>query len=646
MSENSQKIETVQSRSEIVTKNLEGEISLGKKRPNPLTPENMKQAYNNLYDSKIEKVLPTHKYVRFLPTFAELKQLQDMDDLDLIDYPLDRVIIKDGSFYHDPSIGANQITWQYAIVPIDFKSPVNVTEVLDEMVIVDYDSHWVEEAYRTQGLEYDGTPYGKYDRSMPTIVVTTTGAVILPDDDDLICGPDCVKKLRLIDDPAPGPMKWEWYCDCTTTPTDPDPVRACNCNPVSNEHLASGSVCVFDTQHGGGSFEGVEGVMIKTWRKNIMWGWAFKNRTFTDENGCWSTRTYKKKRFGKFKKVTIGIKLKFKNKHIVIRGMNDSKDISGYYNPVKEVREVTAVDLRGINFSYGEAGGGNTPSKRYHAATAMNAFFEFNDFAAQDGIPQIDKIDVLLHPFNLGGASAPMLDQINGNLLSELGQAYGMAQVLNVATKSSLGTIVFPAIAIGWVFAPDITYPITSFSTKSDQIKEIFFHEFAHASHFSKVGENYWKDNIQYVVVNNGYGTAAAPGSGRTAVIEMWAYHYGPTLADRLYGTMHSNTVFGLDNDEARHINLLERRMFASGFIPAGLVHDLIDNNSSPILGSVENPAVTTTDIISGFSHSSFFNRLNASILSPTQLRTPLSSVAPSGVTISQINSLFGSYGF
>ena len=647
-SDNQEKIGDVQNRSEIVTKSLEGEIILGEKKANPLTPENMKQAYNNLYDSKITTLQPTHKYVRFLPTFEEFEVLQDMDDLDLIDYPIDREFISDGSFYHDPSIPTNQVTWQYAIVPVGFISPVRNTEILDEIVLVEYDSHWIEEAYQIKGLAYEGTPYGYFDSLKPTITVTSTGAIIPPDDNPIPCPPGCVRKWRPIDDPAPyGPL-WESYCDCTTTTDpDPDPVSACNCNPVSNQHLASGSVCVFDTQHGGGSWEGVEGVMVKTWRKNIILGWAFKNKAFTDDNGCWSTRTYKKKRWGKFKDVTIGVKLKFKNKHIVIRGMNDAQDISGYYNPVKEVREVKAIDLRGINFSYGEAGGGNTASKRYHAATAMNAFFEYNDFASQDGITQIDKIDVLLHPFDLGGASAPMLDQINGNLLSELGQAYGMAQVMNAVTKSSLGTIVFPAIAVGWVFAPDITYPIASGSTSSDQIKETFFHEYAHASHFFKVGENYWKDNIQYVVVNNGYGTTAAPGSGRTAVIEMWGFHYGPTLADRLYGTMHSNSVSaGLDINQARHINLLERRMFIASFIPAGLVHDLIDNNSSPILGSVENSAVITTDIISGFSHSLFFNRLNSSVLSPTQLRTPLSSVAPSGVTTSQINSLFGSYGF
>jgi len=112
-------------------------------------------------------------------------------------------------------------------------------------------------------------------------------------------------------------------------------------------------------------------------------------------------------------------------------------------------------------------------------------------------------------------------------------------------------------------------------------------------------------------------------------------------LASERYAFIYSKNI------DDRFINLLEGTQFATaaGFIPAGVIHDLIDNNTSPIVGATEHTAVTS-DVISGYSHSTIFGRLNSGVLSPAGIKIPLSGVAPSGVTIGQINGLFGNYGY
>ena len=166
--------------------------------------------------------------------------------------------------------------------------------------------------------------------------------------------------------------------------------------------------------------------------------------------------------------------------------------------------------------------------------------------------------------------------------------------------------------------------------------------EFAHASHFTSVSNSYWAANISYIITNGGYGTLASPGSGRTSVIEMWGWHYGPTLADRRYGLEHSNPVGGAfqSPESERYTSILENTLTVfGGVIPVGLNHDLIDITN----GAMESAG---NDVFGGFTHSGIFGQMNSTIINPAQLKIPLSTVAPSGVTLSQINALFADYGF
>ena len=109
------------------------EICLGGKLENPYKTINIQKACESLYPTRARvPVETTDLYVRFLPAddeeFAALEAL----GLDLVDHPVDYEIIRDGDWYHDPTLPEEAITWQYSLVPKDFDFPDIRYEILDE----------------------------------------------------------------------------------------------------------------------------------------------------------------------------------------------------------------------------------------------------------------------------------------------------------------------------------------------------------------------------------------------------------------------------------------------------------------------------------------------------------------------------------
>lgn len=115
-------------------------IVLGKKLEDPYSVGNVTKALASLYPTKANRVdvAPTDVYVRFLPENED--QYQHLVDLgmDLMDHPLDYQIVRDGDYYHDPEVGEDNITWQYAVLPKDVELPDGIRhEILDECFIPD-----------------------------------------------------------------------------------------------------------------------------------------------------------------------------------------------------------------------------------------------------------------------------------------------------------------------------------------------------------------------------------------------------------------------------------------------------------------------------------------------------------------------------
>lgn len=121
------------------------EIRLGAKVESPFLLRNMQRSVDTLSARsglRSQTVLkPTHLYVRFLPTdTAQYERLVADTTLDFDSYPLDYELTE-GDSYHDPSLPADVITWQYTVVPADYDlKGLGITyEVLDELYILDED---------------------------------------------------------------------------------------------------------------------------------------------------------------------------------------------------------------------------------------------------------------------------------------------------------------------------------------------------------------------------------------------------------------------------------------------------------------------------------------------------------------------------
>lgn len=141
-------------------------IQLGEKLEDPYTVENMTKAVMSLYPTKARvNIQATDLYVKFLP--KDNDQMQTLKDMGLylMDHPMDYRIAREGDYYQDPEVGEEAITWQYSVVPHDFKFPQGIEyEVLDQCYLAendptkagDDDIDWTaveKEAYRITGNE-------------------------------------------------------------------------------------------------------------------------------------------------------------------------------------------------------------------------------------------------------------------------------------------------------------------------------------------------------------------------------------------------------------------------------------------------------------------------------------------------------------
>ena len=128
--------------SENVTNVSHEMIVLGDKLEDPYSIGNIEAAVKSLYPQKAgrSELKPTDMYVRFLPVNEKQYDLLLETGVHLTDHPLDYAIVKDGDYYHDPSLPEGEITWQYAVVPPDYGYPSGIRyEILDRCYIADND---------------------------------------------------------------------------------------------------------------------------------------------------------------------------------------------------------------------------------------------------------------------------------------------------------------------------------------------------------------------------------------------------------------------------------------------------------------------------------------------------------------------------
>ena len=151
-----------------------GLIVLGERLDDPYTVENVNRALRSLYPTRAERVdvTPTDLYVRFLPEDeSDYERLVSLG-VQMMDHPLDYRIVREGDYYHDPSLDDGAITWQYAVVPHDFVFPDDIPyELIDRCYITEHD--------RSKTRSAEGIDWAAVERE--SYRLTGNGALLAPE---------------------------------------------------------------------------------------------------------------------------------------------------------------------------------------------------------------------------------------------------------------------------------------------------------------------------------------------------------------------------------------------------------------------------------------------------------------------------------
>jgi hypothetical protein len=594
---------------------------LGSLRTNPFTTTNMATAYNNLYDSSIQEMPTTDLYVEFHPnSVSDIEKLYATDYV-FYDFPLEYELISLGDYYDEAE--GEEFPTLYAVVPPDFSiSNVSYT-ILANLYLSDSNPRLNAEALRITGNASEITNYTGFD--LEEVADEDMGMIPIQPE----CESGCVAKLRLVSPPNSAPV-WEWYCDCTPPPP------STSCDPYPSERKPSGVFRVEDSQlsnsNNTSSFlpvKDVEVIVKDMWFSSIV--------TSTSASGCWRVGH---KFYGK-----AWIYVRFRNNRCKIRGTGSGiKVLWKWITPLKyKVCSIWGPNYQNIEVNFHNwSTNGSKAHMCWGAATVNNALHDFYISAYQEGInnpPQ--NLNIFVGRNHTSGATT-MAKKMG---LYNFGVAVQVKLVYNhpwMYFFTALPTICFNAATVTLIF-PDVYIGIDF--KQSDRLKELSYHELAHSSHYTKVGNPFWQDLIVAEADAWGHGNANSTDAGRIALCESWAEHIGKTFADKTYGanvsfTTYLNYIYWLEhqrNEETNHI-------------PIGFYHDLIDGiNTSETAGDGywgQTNQGTINDNVSGLTNAQLFSLLNSNITTPLDFKNALnnSSFINGSNTTQKVNNLFNSY--
>ncbi len=574
---------------------------LGPVRINPYSVQNMTQAWNNLYPThQIQSFPPSHLYVKFSPQNDEDYKLLGAIDEMYYDFPLENELLQLGDYY--PQDG-RQYPELWAIVSPDFQSPISNYTVITPLFIPPYNTNLVQEAFRITDNEYSagGDP----------LYIVTDG-----------CCPECPNFPECVTVPRIG-CGDDVNCPVHGGGSGGDPggsgggsggggtIAPCGCPVYSDNRKPGGCIKVKDVEHNN-SFEGVKVVKVIT--KDT---WFTEDETWTDENGCWKIddRYYN----------NMWMWVKFTGPVCQVRGVKNGffSYFAQWSHPMKDylgkIRKNPPYNDIEVKYDIWQ-NKGSQAHMHWAAATVNNAVHDFHSYAGQEGIATPPRLDIFVLEDRQYGSTL-MANYIPGGLQSFIG-----------AFLPSWARRLLPDLSIGVNFK------------NSDRLKELTYHETAHASHFVKAGPQFWIDLVQ--TEENGIlfhgGNPYHQAGGIVDISEAWAYHVGWLFADKHYPDPSRS-----DNWDWK----LERfRNHENGHMPCGVFHDLKDNIPNGIESTRDACSgcgyYVISDWVQDYTTSQMFSLLSSSTKSPStfylKFKTNFGNNDP--VKIQNMDRLFNSY--
>ena len=351
-------------------------------------------------------------------------------------------------------------------------------------------------------------------------------------------------------------------------------------------------------------WEGVEGVKVRT-NRWFKWGHGW-----TNADGDYSVN----KRYER----DIRYSVKFENRSgfkiwNTLIDINTAKhNRGGFLNTKKYSR-------------YGWDRDFGTGDKAWRFCTVNNAVVKYFRYCDQFNIGRPhSNLRIAARSKSDGVGAAPMLRHTWGL------QGFSThSQVANFFLKVNGISFAANALAIITKFMqPDIMINAGySGSNETAEVYETTFHELGHASHMRKAGNSYWVKYINYIITYGSYGNGTGHNVGICALGEAWGYHIGKRLVIEEFGNNNPltplNAFENFDPEEPGNGDDILRRVRSGamvsweGWIPAGLMQDLIDNNADFLRTGFR-------DNVTGYSHQDLFDALDSDVRSPQQFRNRL----------------------
>ena len=453
----------------------EDEIILGDQRNNPYEIHNMLQAYDLLQDYRqnfaVGDVTPTVNtiYYRVLPRdSAELAIISADTTIIYFDYPLDYDIVQWGTYYHDPSLGDTPYTWLYAVVPANHPLPhLNTLEILAEC--------YIPNEPVGNDNQYDELPDWKNGFAMLEYMAYLISGNIDMYDPEVVAIYDDIfaetanRNLR------------------DYQPSSDDRTRNSFWDFITGVH-PEGNFKVKNSFTG--NEEGIKNA--KVFIHNIIKIYCGP----LDSQGHY----YSQKRF----RTHCWYHIRFENYHTLTKIYGGSKFLLG---PVHR--------HLGWHRRYGYSYTLCHDDEAWRYATINNATEKYYDYCQEYNI---------LFPYHMRIWVAGL-----GN--GEWSGSTPLFHKRDVPIQRMLFSIVGPlACLVSFLQVPDMGLFIYQGDDRYETLSvyETVFHELAHASHYEKVGANYWRNYVLHVIANTGYGERPEGlYHGYCGIGEMWGYFAG-----------------------------------------------------------------------------------------------------------------------
>ncbi len=605
------------------------QTELGDLRQNPYTVAEMTAAYNLIHGTNIAALPTTHTYVKFIPTSLEHIDLLEKTDIPLQDYPFEYEVIKEGDYYQQPVDGA--FPQFYGVVETGISISEIPHEIIDPLYLDKSDPILLAQSYFQTGNQnvifteiLNETGLG-----IEEIPTATLNRLPPPPDCDDGCRPVLVTTTNDPgnQDPGPGghdPLEFlVWECDCSPPPPLPTPtLNNCGCPIPANTRIPAGCIQVFDTELSASEEDFTTYLPVRRVKVTMSDRWFSFDQTETDDNGCWSMPD---ERYSGRARMWVT----FVNDRTRIRGSRDTWKFWELFQTVEHYTGRFRGPFNNIEINFDRGDFGSRTRRLWGSGTVNNALHEFHDYTIADGVlPPSDGMDIFLdHDERFGFAIMGTQNELS------IGGGAGVTII-----GSFLGHLFSPFWGIfTWTivksYLPDVTIGYNF--NDSDRLKQLCYHEFAHASQYRFAGHDFWLDLVEAEIRANGHGDQFGEDADFISIVESWAHHLGHTYTDQTYlGANASNQILPW-------LGLLELDINESAnHIPEGLYHDLVDNTN------VEDMAIGVVDNVSGFTNQQMFSCFTSDLRSVEAFRVCLvnNHLAGSGNTLAQLNDLFNSY--